>query len=190
MSRVELIPAAITLPPKCICLSTLAQRCVLQETRLHEVIIHKVVLTSCIRAVLTERMWDFISEQLWWVEGSQDLKVSKLSRRGISHIPFPRSRPTALRAASLSHQGPSCLQILLSSHFPENWETFGAHMEPAETEFADRPHRLRPDNPVMSHLDSVISTELGFGPSPSVRTGSADQTAWALNRCKKDCDSF
>lgn len=105
---------------------------------------------------------------------------------GGSHIPFPRSRPTAQRAQSLSHQGPSCFQILLSSHFPENWETFGAHMEPAQTEFADSVHSLRPDNAVMSHLGSNISTELR--PSPSVRTRSSDQTAWALNRCKTDCN--
>lgn len=50
-------------------------------------------------------------------------------------------------------------------------------MQPVESEFADSLRWLQPDNPVMLHLGSVMTTKFGFCPSPSVRTGSSDQTA-------------
>lgn len=99
-------------------------------------------------------------------------------------------RPAAHTAQSDWLQGPPWFHALLSSHFPEYWETFGAHMDQTETELADSQLWLRPHNPVISHLDPVISTRLGFGPGLTVGTGCTDQPAWRLNRCKKDCDSL
>lgn len=63
-------------------------------------------------------------------------------------------------------------------------------MKPAESEFVDSPRWLWPDNPVMSHFCSVLSTAPELFPSPSVRTRNSHQKALALNRCKKDCDCF
>lgn len=59
-------------------------------------------------------------------------------------------------------------------------------MKPAETEFVDSLRRLQPDKPVVLHFSSVLSTG-PFGEEPEA---VSHQTAWALNRCNKDCVCF
>lgn len=185
----ELIPAAITFPLKRFCLSS--------EYRDASYRRRGCSGWQCIkqsRHSAFEQCWRRISEaETSSVKGFAQGEFpgpesNKVEQKGDLSYPLSKKSANCSESSEPVTPGSFLLPNLLSCHFPENGETFGLRVEPAETEFADRLHW--PDNPVMLHLGSVTLTGPGFRPKSLSENRKHDQTAWALSRCKRHCGSF